>query len=84
MDSEFYDIEKRLNELGYYKKDWETYSGWISRIEETGTAQVQLEALFPILAYHYRYRFDPAGLSEVEQSELKSMTRAWLREIDTL
>jgi len=34
--------------------------------------------LRPLLALHYRYRFDPAGLSSAEREQLRASARAWL------
>jgi len=70
-DSEFYLIEKRLIESGYTRHPWVTLSRWISRIEEA-------EPLRSILALHYRYRFDPKGITADEKAVLKSDVRSWL------
>src|SRR5207249_3040210 len=50
-------------------------SAWIERIHATELA--------PILDLHYRYRFDPAGLSPTERAELRAQADAWLREQNT-
>ena len=38
------------------------------------------EALPAILALHYRYRFDPDGLSPAERAALRERAEAWLAE----
>jgi len=79
-DSEFYKIEKRLNEWGFVRYPCETYSSWIRRIEETGPADVSMDRLRYILALHYQYRFDPKGVSPAEKSALESSAELWLAE----
>ena len=71
-DSEFYLIEKRLIESGYMRHPWETLSSWIKRIEEA-------ESLRSILILHYRYRFDPKGITADEKAVLKSNVQSWLK-----
>ncbi len=78
-DSEFYLIEKRLQESGFVRYPWESLSRWIQRIEEH-SASLSLQPLEPILALHYRYRFDPVGLSADEKERLKSQVQSWLKQ----
>jgi hypothetical protein len=77
-DSAFYRIEQRLNGLGLRRYPWETLSGWLNRIEPTARPIVSLDIPRKSLALHYRYRFDPRGLSASEKSRLTSMISAWL------
>lgn len=79
-DSAFYRIEQRLNRLGLRRYPWETLSGWLNRIEHTVRPMVSLDIPRKSLALHYRYRFDPRGLSASEKSRLTSMISAWLAE----
>ena len=39
---------------------------------------VVLTPLRPLLALHYRYRFDPDGLGGAERERLRVETEAWL------
>ena len=79
MDSEFYLIEKKLAELGYARHPGETLSDWVRRIEgETPTDATPVPQ--SILTLHYRYRFDPKGITSEERSALKSTVNAWLDE----
>jgi len=71
-DSEFYLIAERLRAAGLGRQNDEPPSAWIERIHATELA--------PILDLHYRYRFDPAGLSPTERAELRAQADAWLRE----
>ena len=77
LDSAFYDIEHRLQEQGLLRHEWEPLSLWLKRIAENPLAP-SLRELPPLLELHYRYRFDPQGLSEQEQQELQNAARAWL------
>ena len=76
-DSEFYAIEKRLNELGFTRHHWEPLPRWFQRINTAQTTS--LTDSLPAMAFlHYRYRFDPNGISESERKILKSNVQSWL------
>jgi len=80
LDSAFYLIERRLAELGYPRQPWETISSWMQRIEASRPAQITREVLDSILTLHYRYRFDPRGLSPDERRLLDSRAGSWLEQ----
>ena len=42
------------------------------------SATLPLDALAPLLDLHYRYRFDPAGISAEEMALLRDAAQAWL------
>ncbi|MGH7347767.1 MAG: transglutaminase-like domain-containing protein, partial [Candidatus Rokuibacteriota bacterium] len=71
-DSEFYRIAERLQTAGLGRQAAEPPTTWIERIHAPDLA--------PILNLHYRYRFDPAGLSPSERESLKAHADAWLRD----
>ena len=77
-DSEFYTIEKRLIEFGFVRYPHETFSSWIKRIEDAQSPPVSIDRIRSILAIHYRYRFDPKGISFAEKSALESSSELWL------
>jgi hypothetical protein len=79
-DSEFYLIEKRLIEWGHVRYSWETLSGWIGRLEKLTASSVSADALRPLLSLHYRYRFDPNGITVAERAALKSGVHSWLEQ----
>jgi hypothetical protein len=79
-DSAFYRIEQHLYRLGLRRYPWETLSVWLSRIERTARPTVSLDIPRKSLALHYRYRFDPRGLSTSEKSQMASMISAWIAE----
>ncbi len=73
--SEFYLIAERLRAAGLGRQGDEPPSAWFERIHATDLAQ--------ILDLHYRYRFDPSGLSAIERAKLSAQADAWLREHPT-
>jgi len=79
-DSDFYLVEKRLMEWGYTRYPWETLSDWITRIEKTPSSLISTEQLPPILALHYRYRFDPKGITGDDKKALTSKVHSWLQQ----
>ncbi len=79
-DSAFYGVEQRLNDLGQRRYLWETLSVWLNRIENTANLTVSLDVPRELLALHYRYRFDPLGLSADEKSQMTRLSSAWLAE----
>ena len=83
-ESEFYLIEKRLNEWGLSRHHWEPLSSWLQRIKESRPSQETIEAIDDILALHYRYRFDPKGIPTAEKALLKSKVESWLGEAEEL
>lgn len=83
VDSEFYLIEKRLKESGFVRYPWETLSSWIRRIEEAESSSLSIEFLHSILALHYRYRFDPEGITLTEKAKLNSEVQSWLEQYKT-
>jgi len=77
MDSAFYEIEQRLEAVGLERRKGETLGVWLQRLKEAATP-FDLDALAGILNLHYRYRFDPVGMSEEELEAFRSRTEAWL------
>ncbi|MCP4350738.1 MAG: transglutaminase domain-containing protein [Desulfobacterales bacterium] len=77
-DSEFYLIEERLNKMGYPRYPGETLSGWLKRIEKSEQPDISVSSLDPVLSLHYRYRFDPEGISLDEKTALESDVHLWL------
>lgn len=77
-DSEFYAIEERLDAIGLGRRSSEPVSSWIGRIEAAGIEAIATRPLREIVSLHYRYRFDPAGLSASERAVLRSRARDWL------
>jgi len=80
VDSEFYLIAARLSELGFVRHPGETLSHLIARIEEGQPPSISTEPLQSIVELHFRYRFDPKGISPSERSALRSNVNVWLEE----
>lgn len=83
LDSEFYQIEKRLEEWGLARLPSETVRKWLGRLEQELPAAYMSE-LHTIIDLHYRYRFDPQGLTNEEREQLKLMIQSWLSEFKQL
>ena len=77
MDSAFYEIERRLESAGLERRRGETFGLWLDRLGQAATP-FDLSALAGILRAHYRYRFDPLGVSEEELEAFRRRTEAWL------
>ncbi|MBD2694193.1 transglutaminase-like domain-containing protein [Anabaena catenula] len=77
-DSEFYLIEKKLNELGLSRQPSESLKNWIKRLKEEMPTSHFIEDLSSLIELHYRYRFDPQGIKEPERAGLKSAVQSWL------
>jgi transglutaminase-like putative cysteine protease len=80
IDSDFYRIERLLDRAGFGRRAAESMQAWIQRLETTGGNEVSIDALRPLLALHYRYRFDPHGLRTQDRARLKFLTESWLSE----
>lgn len=77
-DSDFYQIEARLVRDGYARAPHEPLSTWLTRIgcerPDIGMAPLQ-----ELLRLHYRYRFDPRGLSVPERNAFAVQAQRWLQ-----
>lgn len=76
LDSEFYRVEAKLDELGLGRRPGEGLFDWMARIEPL--AKLPLTPLRQLLALHYRLRFDPQGIGETEREELRRGVSEWL------
>ena len=71
LDSEFYQVERRLAERGVPRQPSEPLSTWLRRASANpALAEVQ-GRLGELLCLHCRYRFDPAGLSHDDREALR-------------
>jgi len=82
IDSPFYLIEEKLTQSGYGRRPSETLTDWLARIETVYLQSVFSISLKPILSLHYRYRFDPKGITADEMVSLKSDVRSWLEQYE--
>mgnify|MGYP000095743888 CR=1 FL=1 len=77
-DSEFYLIEKALNELGLTRHSSESLKNWIKRLKEDSIPSDLIDDMIPIVELYYRERFDPEGIKETEKTMLNSYIQLWL------
>ncbi len=81
-DSEFYLIEQALSESGFNRRPSESLKEWLDRLRENFqdnlSDQNLIKELPGIIKLHYRYRFDPRGISSMERNLLKSAIKSWL------
>jgi protein-glutamine gamma-glutamyltransferase len=77
-DSEFYQVEARLTELGLGRGPAEPPAVWLRRVEDRPPVAESREELARLVALHYRYRFDPEGLPAAERARLRETAGTWL------
>ena len=82
LDSEFYQLEQRLMASGLRRKTGEPLSGWLARTQAEPVAKEVQQPLQELLRLHYRYRFDPQGLSRAERQRLRHQAKACLLELE--
>jgi protein-glutamine gamma-glutamyltransferase len=76
LDSEFLAYVQALSEQGHAPRAGETLFGWLRSLPP---ALAPATTLRPLLELHYRYRFDPAGLTAEERAQLRTMSMQILR-----
>ena len=79
-DSEFYAVERRLGALGLARAPAEAAGHWLERIGEQSPVGGSSAALERLLALHYRYRFDPEGITLEDRERLRADAASWLAE----
>jgi len=77
-DSEFYQIEARLARAGCSRAPHEPLRTWLARVAHEH-AGISVAPLQDLLQLHYRYRFDPDGLSAAERGRLAEEATRWLQ-----
>jgi hypothetical protein len=82
LDSEFYELEKRLAVSGVVRQPSEPLGDWLQRIVEGERLKDIGAPLRELLGLHYRYRFDPQGLSATERERLRARAKACLTRIE--
>jgi protein-glutamine gamma-glutamyltransferase len=81
LDSEFYQLEARLVERGLARQPSEPLSEWLERAVGDPALEDLRSPLQELLRLHYRYRFDPQGLSRDEREELRREAKACLTQL---
>ncbi len=82
LDSEFYQIEKKLVAHGLPRQAGEPLLPWLRRAFSDPRLQALERSLSQLLYWHYRYRFDPLGLTPAERQALQRQTAACLAQLD--
>ena len=82
LDSEFYQLETKLAARGLVRQPSEPLSGWFQRAADEPRLKEFRVPLHRLLRLHYRYRFDPHGLSPKERRELRREARDCLAKLD--
>ena len=75
LDSEFYRIEKLLAQRGVPRNPDEALADWLERAAAEPALLELGITLQALLRLHYRYRFDPQGLSDADREELRRKAR---------
>jgi hypothetical protein len=75
LESEFYQVEQALAQRGYARRADEAVLHWLARIKPA--LPDLLDSLPSLAALHYRWRFDPLGLTPVEREELREAIANW-------
>jgi len=70
-DSELYALEQRLNVIGLGRRPGEPLLVWVERIGKERRSSLSLDAMREVVRLHYRYRFDPRGITSEEREELR-------------
>jgi transglutaminase-like putative cysteine protease len=81
LDSEFYQLERRIASFGLGRQKSEPLSEWLERSMRQPAVQAAQYPLQELLRLHYRYRFDPQGLSVAERRQLRSTVQECLAKV---
>ena len=76
LDSEFYQLEKKLIARGLPRNPGETLTAWLQRAARDPKLAELLDSIRELLRLHYRYRFDPQGLNKSERELLRNSVSA--------
>ena len=80
LDSPWFRIAERLEQDGLARQPAESWSDWLSRVE--AILDSDGDGLRSLLAMHYRLRFDPDGLNDVEIQTISADVSNWLTEYE--
>ena len=84
LDSQFYLVEKRLEARGLVRGSGQSLSTWLTdAMKDPGLGNLR-EPLEELLQLHYRYRFDPRGLTELERQQLSRDVKACLNTLSRI
>lgn len=78
LDSEFYQLERKLAERGVPRQSSEPLSDWLARALADEALKDLRAPLQELLRLHYRHRFDPHGLNTQDRETLTREAKACL------
>ena len=81
LDSELYHLERELARRGLARDFSEPLSAWRERIAADPELSKLGQPLRQVVSLHYRYRFDPQGLSADNREELRRKVAACMSSI---
>lgn len=81
LDSEFYQVERRLKQFGFVRQPAETLAEFLERALRDPRLGPLEGPLRGLLRLHYQLRFDPRGLNHAARRELRDGVRAALEQI---
>jgi hypothetical protein len=81
LDSEFYQLERKLSQRGATRHLGEPLSAWLSRVAAEPILSEIRQPLQELLRLHYRYRFDPVGLVQSDREMLRRETNLCLAKL---
>ena len=73
-------IERELNKLGLGRDRAETWQNWLQRLQNNLDNLAILGELNFIIEMHYRYGFDPQGISDRKRERLRTACQEWLEQ----
>jgi protein-glutamine gamma-glutamyltransferase len=81
LDSEFFQLEKALVARGLERQPGQPLADWLEKADGHPGLRPIKEPLQQLLRLHYRYRFDPAGLSAADREALRGQARLCLQKM---
>jgi hypothetical protein len=78
LDSEFYELERKLVRSGFARQDGEPLTAWLARALRNPACSGLQAPLQNLLRLHYRFRFDPEGLNNSDREDLRRKARECL------
>ena len=81
LDSEFFLLERKLAGRGLGRQEDESLVEWLERARSEPALSGLRTTLEELLSLHYRYRFDPFGLSGDERQELRREAMACVQRL---
>ena len=79
LDSPFFAVIESMKRRGHGPLSGEPLREWLSRLARSPETLREPVVLTDLLDLHYRYRFDPRGLTRGERDALRAGVEDWLR-----